>query len=113
MKIAYFSPLSPQKSGIADYSEKELLPFLSKYMEIDLYIDEGIVPDNPDIIKNFKIFHYKEIDKRVEDYNAIIYHIGNNPLHAYIYETLLKYSGIVVFQDVFLHGLIASMTLSK
>ncbi|HEY9204692.1 MAG TPA: glycosyltransferase family 4 protein [Candidatus Methanoperedens sp.] len=113
MKIAYFSPLSPQKSGIADYSERELLPFLSKYMEIDLYIDEGIIPDNPDIIKNFKIFHYKEFDKRVEDYDAIIYHIGNNPLHAYIYETLLKYPGVVVFHDVFLHGLIASMTLSK
>ena len=113
MKIAYFSPLSPQKSGITDYSEKELLPFLVKHMEIDLYIDNKIVPDNPDIINNFNIFHYKEFDKNANDYDAIVYHIGNNLLHAYIYKTLLKYPGIVVLHDVFLHGLISAMTLSK
>lgn len=113
MKIAYFSPLSPQKSGITDYSEKELLPFLVKSMEVDLYIDDGIIPDNPYIINNFNILSYKEISKKVEDYDAILYHIGNNAMHANIYKTLLKYPGIVILHDVYIHGLISGMTLLK
>ena len=39
-KIAFVSPLPPQKSGIADYSA-ELLPYLSKFFEIDLFIEPG------------------------------------------------------------------------
>ncbi len=112
MKLAYFTCLSPLKSGISDYSE-ELLPYLSKHLDIDIYIDDGYKPSNIDIIKNFRIFNYKEIENRVNSYDAILYHIGNSKFHCYIYNVLMKYRGIVVFHDVFLHGLIWSMTIEK
>ena len=35
MKLAYFSPLNPQPSGISDYSE-ELLPYLANTESISL-----------------------------------------------------------------------------
>ena len=35
-RIAYVSPLPPEKSGIAEYSTS-LLPYLVKYFDIDLY----------------------------------------------------------------------------
>ena len=35
LRLAFFSPFRPQKSGIADYSE-ELLPHLAAFAEIDL-----------------------------------------------------------------------------
>jgi len=34
MKLAYFSPLSPIKSGISEYSERELLPYLQKLCDL-------------------------------------------------------------------------------
>jgi len=34
MKLAYFSPLRPQRSGISDYSE-ELLPYLARAADIN------------------------------------------------------------------------------
>jgi len=38
-KIAFFSPLPPKKSGISTYSSS-LIPFLSRYWDIDLFIDD-------------------------------------------------------------------------
>lgn len=113
MKVAYFSPLSPLKSGISDYSEKELLPYLSKYADIDIYIDEGYKPSNKDITNRFDIFRYGKIGKKFDQYDALLFHMGNNPFHIYVYETLLKHRGIVVFHDIFLHGLIWNMTVAR
>ena len=47
MKLAYFSPLSPQRSGISDYSE-ELLPYLAEGSEIALFVD-GFQPANREL----------------------------------------------------------------
>lgn len=113
MKVAYFSCLSPLKSGISDYSEKEVLPYLSKYIDIDIYIDKGYKPSNKSITDRFNIFHSKDIENRISQYDALLYHMGNNPFHIYIYEILLKYKGIVVFHDVFLHGLVWNMSIGK
>lgn len=113
MKIAYFSPLSPLKSGIVDYSEKDLLPFLKKYCEIDLYIDDDYNPTNHDTTSNFKIYNYKKFANNADKYDVILYHIGNNPLHEYIYKTLKNYPGIVILHDLFIHGLIYGTTLAK
>ncbi len=110
MKIGYFSPLTPIKSGISDYSEKELLPYLSKYADIDLIIDKGYTPTNPQI-KKYKIFRYDKAP--LDKYDVLLYHLGNNPFHIYMYNMLLKYPGIVVLHDVFLHGLIWNMTIAK
>ena len=40
MRLAYFSPLPPSKSGIADYSV-ELLPWLSLGAEISVFVEES------------------------------------------------------------------------
>lgn len=113
MKVAYFSPLSPQKSGVVDYSEKELLPFLSKYADIDIFIDNTYNPSNTEIIKKFNVHKYDEFDERVNDYDMCVYQLGNNPLHEYIYNTILKYPGLVVLNDIFLHGLLWNRTIAK
>ena len=55
MKIAYFSPLSPVKSGISEYSEIHLLPFLKKYCEVVVFIDKNYEPTNEYVKKNLKI----------------------------------------------------------
>ncbi|OEU41368.1 hypothetical protein BGV40_15320 [Methanosarcina sp. Ant1] len=114
MKIAYFSPVHPQKSGISTYST-ELLLALKKYTNIDLFLDENVIPDDPRIRDEFMFYSYRDFDKRLisEKYDKIIYHMGNNSMHEYIYHTLLKYPGITVLHDYVLHPFIQHITVFK
>jgi len=100
MKIAYFSPLSPIKSGISMYSENNLIPYLKKYADVDVFVEENIVPTNSFIKKNVPVFSYKEFNEK--NYDVILYHIGNSPHHEYIYKISLQYPGVVVLHDAFI-----------
>lgn len=112
MKIAYFSPLNPQRSGISDYSE-DLLPYLAQYCNIDIFIDDYI-PSNEKIKQKFNIYHYSEFPKLYKNYDVNLYQMGNNyAFHEYIYKFLLQYPGIVTLHDYVLHHFIASSTIHK
>lgn len=103
-KIALFTPLPPKKSGISDYS-LELIPFLSKYFDIDIYIDDYIV--DSDFLKyNYNIINYRLFDQNKDLYDNIVYQFGNSSYHAYMYDIALKYSGVVVLHDFYLSGLV-------
>ena len=58
MKLAYFSPLLPHRSGISDYSE-ELLPYLARAAEITLFVD-GFQPSNHAVTSRFEICDYQK-----------------------------------------------------
>jgi len=113
-KIAYFSPLPPKKSGISYYSS-ELLPLLSKYWQIDLFIDDDYYCDDPYLIANFNIYSFKDFEElyKRNQYENIIYQFGNSDNHIYMFEILKKYPGIAVIHDVFLGGVIYWMTARK
>ena len=101
MRIAYFSPLSPQPSGISDYSE-ELLPQLATHADVDLFVD-GFRCKNPKVTTYFRFFDYRHASSaldRLNDYDAIVYHLGNDHrYHAGIYDVMCHHPGIVVFHD--------------
>jgi glycosyltransferase involved in cell wall biosynthesis len=114
MRIAYFSPFNPIKSGISDYSE-ELLPHLSQYMDIDLYVD-NINLTNNNIIERYNIFTLEQFEKnnKQKPYDVNLYHIGNNHLaHEEIYMYALKHPGIIVMHDYAIHNMIAAMTVGR
>lgn len=111
MKIAYFSPLNPTKSGIADYSE-ELLPYLAEKADIDLFIDD-YKPNNKSITGCFSIYNYREFESRRYKYDVCVYHQGNNPYHEYIYNMVITFPGIMVLHDYLMHHLVAHMTLAR
>lgn len=99
MKLAYFSPLNPQPSGISDYSE-ELLPYLQRHAEIDLYV-EGFKPVNVNL--DCAVFDYRKDPASLyslNNYDAVIYQMGNDHrYHAGMLEVARSYPGIVVFHD--------------
>ncbi len=113
MKIAYFTPVSPQKTGIADYSEQEILPYLAKFCDIDIFIDTNVNPSNRNLIKNFDIFPYSDFPILEKNYDIPIYQMGNNPMHKFVYDSLIQYPGIVVLHDIFLHGFLWNMSLAQ
>ncbi|MGZ8843699.1 MAG: glycosyl transferase family 1, partial [Pyrinomonadaceae bacterium] len=100
MKLAYFSPLNPQACGISDYSE-ELLPYLAAHADIDLFLD-GFQPSNRELPVG-KWFDYRKNPQsleRLKDYDAAIYHVGNDyRFHFGTCTMLRQHPGIVVFHE--------------
>jgi glycosyltransferase involved in cell wall biosynthesis len=113
LKIAYFTPVSPQKSGITDYSEIDLLPYLSRYAEIDIFIDKGIKPTDTELLANFDIRDYTQYERIKDEFDIALYQMGNNEIHKFIYDSLLKYPGITVLHDIYLHGFLWSCSISR
>src|SRR6266478_4153902 len=101
MRLAYFSPLGPQRSGIADYSE-ELLPYLSQGADITLFVD-GFKPANRDLLAHFSVHDYQRDPSSLRSlarFDAIIYHMGNDHrYHAGILDVMRDHPGIVVLHD--------------
>ncbi|MBA2501887.1 MAG: glycosyltransferase [Pyrinomonadaceae bacterium] len=115
MRVALFSPLNPQKSGIADYTE-ELLPYLAADAEIDLFLD-GFRPQNRQLVRRFRCFDYRsnpDFLNRLDNYDARLYHIGNNyRYHTGIYEAACACPGIIVFHDFALPDFFLGMAREK
>ncbi len=101
MRLAYFSPLNPQRSGISDYSE-ELLPRLAGGAEITLFVD-GFRPTGAEVVERFRWLDYRrdpsELEK-LDEYDAVVYHMGNDHrYHAGMLEVMRAHPGVVVFHD--------------
>lgn len=113
MRLAYFSPLNPQRTGIADYSE-ELLPYLARYAEIDLFVD-GYTPTNREITARYPVYDYGEFEalRASRRYDTALYQMGNSPAHEYIYRTLSRFPGITVLHDYILHHFLVETTVAR
>src|SRR5436309_11330785 len=112
MRVAYFSPLPPQRSGIADYSA-ELLPCLAEHLEVEPFVDEGVRVD-PALAARFPVRGDRAFPAlwAAGRYAAVLYHVGNNPdYHARTWRTLVRYPGITVLHEPMLHHLVRGMTL--
>ena len=92
-KIAFFSPLPPARSGIADYSAT-LLEELRKLADVE-------------------VFSSKPARFDPSGFDAILYQIGNNGYHDFCYETALEHPGVVVVHEANLHHLIADITIKR
>jgi glycosyltransferase involved in cell wall biosynthesis len=117
MKIAFFSPLNPIQSGISDYSEELLSAMVGARVDgrapdIDLFIDKGYRPANRDLTSRLDVLPGRAFGRVAGSYDAAVYQMGNSPAHAYIYETLLRYPGVVVMHEFILHHLRIWMALN-
>jgi glycosyltransferase involved in cell wall biosynthesis len=92
MKVAYFSPFPPERTGISEYSEL-LLPALRSRIDVEVVPRGGSASRGADVC---------------------LYHVGNNPdAHGWIVEALRKRPGVVVLHDFVLHHLVAGLTLGR
>jgi glycosyltransferase involved in cell wall biosynthesis len=103
-RLAYASPVNPAPSGISDYSE-ELLPYLGMYVDITLYVEDGLRPTNPHLARHIEIRPVSRLerDHRRRPFDAIVYHMGNSPAHIGIWRALQRTPGFVVLHDFVLH----------
>ncbi len=106
LRVAHFSPLPPQRSGIADYCA-ELLPYLAAEMEVDVYVDDSVVVSDrlARALTVRPIAEFLGSPKRRAAADACVYHMGNQPLyHESIYAALMRHPGITVLHEFDLHG---------
>jgi glycosyltransferase involved in cell wall biosynthesis len=91
MKVAYYSPLPPSRSGIADYSTL-LLPALRERVDV-VVAEQG---------------------RRAPSADVALYQVGNDPdAHGWILDALKARPGVVVLHEYVLHHLIAGTTIGR
>jgi glycosyltransferase involved in cell wall biosynthesis len=106
-KLAYVSPLPPERSGIADDSAG-LLPELARYYEIDVIVLQDDMAD-PWIKENYPVRNVEWLVSHADHYDRVLYHFGNSPSHQHLFDLLAHIPGVVVLHDFFLSGMIAHM----
>jgi glycosyltransferase involved in cell wall biosynthesis len=109
--VAYFSPLPPARSGIADYSA-ELLPLLAKQVKLTLFVDDP-AQVQASIARSFSLEAIADYPTLRHGFDLALYHIGNSRLHNQIYEMALRFPGVVVLHDYVLHHFIGERTAGQ
>ena len=110
-KLAYFSPLPPQKSGISEYS-KELLPYLSDYYDITLIVEQKECENLYKDIK-FEIQSPNWYKENKNIFDRVLFHFGNSTLHLYMMEAIKEKNAVVVLHDFFLSAVYAHEELNS
>jgi len=91
MRVAYYSPLPPSRSGVADYSAL-LLPALRERLDVVV----------------------AERGRRAPAADVALYHVGNDPdAHGWIVDALRERPGVVVLHEFVLHHLVAGITIGR
>ena len=102
-RLAFVSPLPPERTGIADYSA-ELLPALAQQYEIVLIVDQKNV-DTAAIGAKFPVHDRAWLRANSGAIDRVVYQMGNSPFHDYMRDLLVEVPGTVVLHDFFLSGL--------
>ncbi|MFB8831471.1 glycosyltransferase [Azotobacter sp. CWF10] len=76
-RLAYVSPLPPERSGISDYSA-ELLPELARHYDIDVIVAQGSV-ETPWIRANCAIRSVEWFRSHAGEYDRVLYHLEIPP----------------------------------
>jgi glycosyltransferase involved in cell wall biosynthesis len=93
VNVAYFSPMPPERSGVADYSAL-LVPALADRVDLTVVRRKSKRPPRGS--------------------DVALYHVGNNPdAHSWIVDALRRAPGVVVLHDFVVHHLVAGMTIGR
>jgi glycosyltransferase involved in cell wall biosynthesis len=110
VRLAWFSPLPPTPSGIADYSF-ELLPLIAEATDVEVFCPH---PGRFRRVRGLPGIPVRPPDRfDPSRFEAVYFQLGNNPHHEFVYEAARRYRGICVFHDVVLHHLIAHATVES
>ena len=99
MRLAWFSPIPPVKTGIAACSADLAQVLRTRGYTVDLYPSERA--------HDFPWRH------RNDPYNLIVYQFGNSTHHDYQWAYALRYPGLVVLHDTHLHHARAAFLLRE
>lgn len=106
-RLAYVSPLPPERSGISDYSA-ELLPELARHYDVEVIVAQESVSDVW-IRANCQTRTVDWFNANADSYDRVLYHFGNSAFHQHMFDLLEKVPGVVVLHDFYLSGIVEHM----
>jgi glycosyltransferase involved in cell wall biosynthesis len=100
MRIAWFSPVPPDPSGIAAYTA-EIVPLIESRKEaIDLFTEQPRDLPGGRQTLSAQEFVWRQ---RQRPYDLTVYQMGNAACHDYMWAYLFRYPGLLVLHDAQLH----------
>jgi glycosyltransferase involved in cell wall biosynthesis len=102
-RLAFFSPIPPAPSGVADYAA-DVLALLAGRYEIDVFHDQP-APARERVPAAFGLHPHTEFDRRRAErpYDLAVHQMGNGPAHDFVYAPLARAPGLLVLHDLVLH----------
>jgi glycosyltransferase involved in cell wall biosynthesis len=109
MRVAWFSPVPPVRTGIAGRSAELIEAIRQRGVAIDVYVDERVarVAADAHSAHDFVWRH------RRQPYDLTIFQFGNSSHHDYAWPYALRYPGLVVLHDTHLHHARAALLLRE
>jgi glycosyltransferase involved in cell wall biosynthesis len=107
LRLAYFSPLPPARSGIADYSA-ELLPHLAERADVTVF-----ATDPAAVAPGLEVRPAGAFESRRDEFDLPLYQMGNSEHHEAIYDLLLRFPGVVALHEVYLHHFVRHHTVGR
>ncbi|MED5619501.1 glycosyltransferase [Ideonella sp. BN130291] len=100
LRLAYVSPLPPERSGISDYSA-ELLPQLRRYFDIELVAAQSEV--SPAVaVAGSPVRSVDWFLRNSHRFDRVVYHLGNSVFHLHMFSLIEQVPGVVVLHDFYL-----------
>ncbi len=115
MRLALFTPLSPRRTGLAEHIEG-LLPYLARELDITAVTDGSYRPSHSLFHGRDALRHisYAAFQAQADAFDLVAYQLGNEGrTHAYMYEALHRYPGVVLLHDLTLHHGMLGATLGR
>ena len=111
LRLAYFSPLPPARSGIADYSAA-LLAALARQVELTVYAPD---PDavSPSLRQTYAVRPAAAYAEERWNHDAGLFQMGNSSRHEDVYQMARRYPSVLVLHDYGLHHFVAHRTVGQ
>lgn len=107
LAVEIWSPLPPQVSGVADYVEEQL-DVLNRNFALTVVVE---VPGQ--VGEDLKA-RYRLIAPAQSNAETLrLYHVGNSPLHGFIYREVIRVPGVVVLHEWNLHELLLGFAVTS
>ena len=115
MRLAWFTPLSPARSGLAAHTAG-LLPRLAADFDVDVFVDEAdpavLAPRLPPsvTVRPAHDFPWRHARRA---YDLTVYDLADAAGHDYAWGYVVRYPGLAVLHDVVLHHARARRLLDR
>lgn len=104
-RLAFVSPLPPERTGIADYAA-QLLPAMLDDFDITLIVQQEEVT-LPEVLISLPRHSTAWLANHAHEFDQLIYQFGNSPFHSDMFGLLRDHPGVVVLHDFFLSSVLA------
>lgn len=110
-KLAFISPLPPEKSGISDYSAL-LLPELAQHYDIEVILAQDDVSDTW-VRSHCPLRSVDWFKANFTQFDRVVYQFGNSYFHQHMFELLQEFPGVVVLHDFYLSDVLHHMEATR